>query len=83
MPASQKVVKLKLAEFDEITAAKGWDTDAKRCQNLGLTQPKMSQIRKRPIVGATVIHKIMAGIDAPYLRLFEEFDRDEYETEAA
>jgi len=83
MPASQKVVKLKLAEFDAITAAKGWDTDVKRCQKLKISQPKMSQIRKRPIVGAAVIHKIMAGIDVPYLRLFEELDRDSIEAEAA
>lgn len=75
MQQSPTAVRLRLAEFDRITSARGWDTDAKRCRELDISQATMSLLRSGgKNLGAKVIHRIMTRLDCPYLTLFEEFE---------
>lgn len=73
MRQSSQAIRLKLIAFDDITASRGWDTDAKRCRELGLSPTTMSLLRSGgQNVGGRVIHRIMSRLDVPYLTLFEE-----------
>jgi hypothetical protein len=78
MPQSRPAIQLRLEEFDRITTARGWDTDAKRCRELDISQTTLSLLRSGgQNVGSRVIHRIMSRLEAPYLALFEEIPNEQ------
>lgn len=71
-------IRLDLAEFDRLTALRGWTTDTARADALGISTATMSRIRTgtdRP--GARFIHQSVTVLDVPYGVLFSMDDDTE------
>ena len=68
-------IRLDLAEFDRLTALRGWTNDTQRADALGISTATMSRIRTgtdRP--GARFIHQAITVLDVPYGVLFSMED---------
>lgn len=73
MPATENPLRLRFAEFDRLTALKGWETDAERARQLGISQATLSHLRAgRTRPGRKFIDRCMAVLgSAVYDVLFE------------
>ncbi len=67
------VLRLRLDEFDRLTADKGWTTDAERARQLGISDRMMSHLRVgRANPGLKVVDACVAAFGPDvYDRLFE------------
>lgn len=68
-------IRLDLAEFDRLTALRGWTNDTQRADALSVSTATMSRIRTgtdRP--GARFIHQAITVLDVPYGVLFSMDD---------
>jgi transcriptional regulator with XRE-family HTH domain len=74
VPAT-RVVALRIDEFDRLTTARGWDSDAKRSAAMGFAQSTLSRVRTGEYEpSARFIHKVLTTLKAPYDALFEARD---------
>lgn len=65
-------VRVRWAEFDRLTIARGWKTDAERARRFGVEQSTILNLRTgkyRP--GAKVIDAFLTVLECPYASLFE------------
>lgn len=73
MAGSTAPLRLRIAEFDRLTKIRGWDTDAKRAQAIGVHPSQMSRVRAGGTPGQKFIHGCQAIWGAAgYDLLFEE-----------
>jgi transcriptional regulator with XRE-family HTH domain len=79
MAGSSAPLRLRVAEFDRLTAKRGWTTDAQRADALGISRALMSRVRSgelRPgqkFIAAVLTIWGSAGYDV----LFETDESDE------
>lgn len=73
MPATTNPLRLRFAEFDRLTALKGWTTDAERARQLGISHATLTNLRAgRTRPGGKFIDRCMAVLgSAVYDVLFE------------
>lgn len=45
MPATENPLRLRFAEFDRLTALRGWETDAERARQLGISHSTLTNLR--------------------------------------
>jgi transcriptional regulator with XRE-family HTH domain len=76
MPATENPLRLRFDEFDRLTRLRGWDTDAERARQLGVSQATLTNLRAgRTRPGRKFIDGCMKNLgSAVYDVLFE---RDE------
>lgn len=78
MQLSSGRVWLRVDEFDRLTTARGWTTDAERARQIGVTQVAIHYLRAhKRAAGSKVIHKMLTALQAPYASLFEAEAGDE------
>ena len=74
MAGSTAPLRLRIEEFDRITKIRGWDTDAKRAQAIGVHASQMSRVRAGSVPGQKFINGVVAIWGAAaYDLLFEEY----------
>ena len=78
MPQSTDLVRLRFAEFDRLTALRGWDTDAKRAREIGISQATLSNLRAgRTQPGRKVIDRCLLAFGASFYDvLFERVEAE-------
>lgn len=70
-------MRLRLAEFDRLTAERGWTTDAERARQLNISHATLSNLRAgRVRPGAKVIDSCLTRLDVAYDVLFERVSAD-------
>lgn len=71
MPESESKVLVRWDAFDEATTKRGWETDAERARQLGISQATLTNLRKGRVgVGGKVIAAVIEELGS-FERFFE------------